>query len=77
MKAARFPACKDLSSFNFAASEVNEALMRQLHRCEFMDAAENVVLIRRLAGECEAIAEKRWTGNRQIACRDRPWHPSH
>ena len=45
MKAARFPAYKDLSGFNFAASEVNEALMRQLHRCEFMDAAENVVLI--------------------------------
>ena len=39
------PAYKDLSGFNFAASEVNEALMRQLHRCEFMDAAENVVLI--------------------------------
>lgn len=45
MKAARFPAYKDLSGFNFAASEVNEALVRQLHRCEFMDAAENVVLI--------------------------------
>ena len=45
MKAARFPAYKDLSIFNFAASEVNEALVRQLHRCEFMDAAENVVLI--------------------------------
>jgi DNA replication protein DnaC len=45
MKAARFPAYKDLSGFNFAASEVNEALMRQLHRCEFMDAAENVILI--------------------------------
>ncbi len=27
------------------ASEVREALVRQLHRCEFMDAAENVVLI--------------------------------
>jgi DNA replication protein DnaC len=45
MKAARFPAYKDLSIFNFAASEVNEASVRQLHRCEFMDAAENVVLI--------------------------------
>ena len=45
MKAARFPAYKDLSGFDFAASEVNEALVRQLHRCEFMDAAENVVLI--------------------------------
>lgn len=45
MKAARFPAYKDLSGFDFAASEINEALVRQLHRCEFMDGAENVVLI--------------------------------
>ena len=45
MKAARFPSYKDLSGFNFAASELNEALVRQLHRCEFMDTAENVVLI--------------------------------
>ena len=45
MKAARFPAYKDLSGFDFVASEINEALVRQLHRCEFMDAAENVVLI--------------------------------
>jgi DNA replication protein DnaC len=45
MKAARFPAYKDLSGFTFAASEINEALVRQMHRCEFMDAAENVVLI--------------------------------
>jgi DNA replication protein DnaC len=45
MKAARFPAYKDLSGFTFAASEINEALVRQLHRCEFMDGAENVVLI--------------------------------
>lgn len=33
MKAARFPAYMDLSGFDFAASEVNEALVRQLHRC--------------------------------------------
>lgn len=45
MKVARFPAYKDLSGFSFSASEINEALVRQLHRCEFMDAAENVVLI--------------------------------
>ena len=45
VEAARFPAYKDLSGFTFAASETNEALVRQLHRCEFMDAAENVVLI--------------------------------
>ena len=45
MKAARFPAYKDLSGFDFAASEVNEATMRQLHKCEFMDGAQNIVLI--------------------------------
>ena len=45
MKAARFPAYKDLAGFDFAASEINEASLRQLHRCEFMDGAENVVLI--------------------------------
>ena len=45
MKAARFPAYKDLSGFDFAASEVNEALVRQLHRCEFLEGAHNVVLI--------------------------------
>ena len=45
MKAARFPAYKDLSGFDFAASEVNEANMRQLHKCEFMDGAQNIVLI--------------------------------
>ena len=45
MKAARFPAYKDLSGFDFAASEINEGTVRQLHRCEFMDGAQNVVLI--------------------------------
>ena len=45
MKAARFPAYKDLSGFDFAASEINEPTVRQLHRCEFMDGAQNVVLI--------------------------------
>ena len=41
----RFPAYKDLSGFDFAASEINEATMRQLHKCEFMDGAQNIVLI--------------------------------
>ena len=37
MKAARFPAYKDLSGLDFAASEINEATVRTLHRGEFMD----------------------------------------
>ena len=45
MKAARFPAYKDLSGIDFAASEINEATLRQLHKCEFMDGAQNIVLI--------------------------------
>jgi len=45
IKAARFPAYKDLAGFDFDSSEVNEPLVRQLHRCEFIDAADNAVLI--------------------------------
>ncbi len=45
IKAALFPAYKDLAGFDFTTSEINEALVRQLHRCEFMDGAHNVVLI--------------------------------
>ncbi|QRY65485.1 IS21-like element helper ATPase IstB (plasmid) [Ensifer sp. PDNC004] len=45
MKAARFPAYKDISGYDFAASEINEATVRQLHRCEFMDGAHNIVLV--------------------------------
>jgi DNA replication protein DnaC len=45
IKAARFPAYKDLAGFDFGSSEVNEPLVRQLHRCEFMENAHNVVLI--------------------------------
>ena len=45
LKTARVPAYRDLPGFDFASSEVNEALVRQLHRCEFLDDAHNVVLI--------------------------------
>jgi len=45
IKAARFPAYKDMTGFDFASSEVDEALVRQLHRSEFTDGAHNVVLI--------------------------------
>ncbi len=64
------PAYKDLSGFDFAASEINEALVRQLHRCEFMDAAENVVLI---GGEPSRRHRFKPDGerNRQKPCRGR------
>jgi DNA replication protein DnaC len=45
LKTARFPAYKDLAGFDFAASEVNEAMVRQLHGGAFIDNAHNVVLI--------------------------------
>ena len=45
IKSARFPVYKDLTGFDFASSELNEALVHQLHRCEFLDGAQNVVLI--------------------------------
>ena len=45
IKAARFPAYKDLTGFDFASSEVAEVLVRQLHAGEFMAGAHNVVLI--------------------------------
>lgn len=45
MKAARFPAYKDIYGYDFAASEIKEATVRQLHRCEFMNGAQNIVLV--------------------------------
>ena len=45
LKTARFPAYRDLNGFDFASSEINEALVRQLHRCEFVDEANNIVLV--------------------------------
>jgi DNA replication protein DnaC len=45
IRAARFPAYNDLAGFDFAASEINEATLRQLQKCELMDGAQNVALI--------------------------------
>ena len=42
IKAARFPAYKDLAGFDFATCEINEAMVRQLHRGAFIDGADNV-----------------------------------
>lgn len=44
-RAAKFPAYKDLAGFDFSAAEINEATVRQLHAGDFVDRAENVVLI--------------------------------
>jgi DNA replication protein DnaC/transcriptional regulator with XRE-family HTH domain len=45
MKLARFPAYRDLTGFDFGHSEVNEAMVRQLHRCDFLEKAQNIVLV--------------------------------
>jgi len=42
---ARFPVYRDLAGFDFSSSEVNEALVRQLHRCDFIEPVDNVVLV--------------------------------
>ncbi len=45
LKTARFPAYRDLNGFDFASSEINEALVQQLHGCDFLDDANNIVLV--------------------------------
>lgn len=45
MKAAKFPAYRDLAGFDFGQSTVDEVLIRSLHRCEFLDDAQNVVFV--------------------------------
>ncbi|MDF2496005.1 MAG: dnaA 3 [Sphingomonas sp.] len=45
IKAAKLPAYKDLTGFDFASAEVDETMVRQLHQGDFIDDADNVVLI--------------------------------
>jgi DNA replication protein DnaC len=45
MSAARFPAYRDLAGFEFTESQADEALVRALHRCEFIEDAQNVVFV--------------------------------
>lgn len=45
MKVARFPAYRDLTGFDFGQNPVDEALVKSLHRCQFLEDAQNVVLV--------------------------------
>jgi DNA replication protein DnaC len=46
INAAKFPLLKTIDSFDFASQKsVNEPLLRELLRCEFVDKKENVLLI--------------------------------
>ncbi len=45
MGAARFPMHRDLAGFDFTASQVDEALVRELHAGRFLGSAQNAVFI--------------------------------
>jgi DNA replication protein DnaC len=45
MKSARFPAYRDLAGFDFSVSQASQATVLQLHRCEFIEDAQNVVFV--------------------------------
>lgn len=45
LRIAKFPAYRDLAGFDFTQSAVDEELMRSLHRCEFLDDAQNVAFV--------------------------------
>ncbi len=36
---------RDLTGFDFGQSTVDEALVKSLHRCQFLEDAQNVVLV--------------------------------
>lgn len=45
MKVAKFPAYRDLNGFDFGVSEVNEALVKKLHSCSFLQTGQNIVFV--------------------------------
>lgn len=45
MRAAKFPAHRDLTGFAFNEAQVDEALVRELHKTAFTESAHNVVFI--------------------------------
>jgi DNA replication protein DnaC len=45
MKIAKFPAHRDLAGFDFKESAVSAGQVKALHRCEFLDDTENIVLV--------------------------------
>ena len=47
MNRLRLPTLLPLLRFDFAANEINETLVRQLHRGDFISDGDNVVLIGR------------------------------
>lgn len=45
MRTARFPYHRDLLGFDFGQAQVDEVLVRQLHKMEFITTAHNAVLV--------------------------------
>ena len=45
LKGARFPAHRDLAGFRFEHSDVDAALVKTLHECQFLRSAHNVVFV--------------------------------
>lgn len=45
MRAARFPAHRDLTGFAFDEAQVDEVLVRELHKMKFANSAQNVVFV--------------------------------
>lgn len=45
MRAARFPAHRDLTGFMFDEAQVDESLVRDLHKMKFIESAHNVVFV--------------------------------
>jgi DNA replication protein DnaC len=45
MRAARFPAHRDLTGFAFDQAKVDETLVRDLHQMKFLDSAHNLVFV--------------------------------
>jgi DNA replication protein DnaC len=45
MKAARFPAHRNLVGFEFEQAHVDKALVKKLHDLQFIDTSQNVVLL--------------------------------
>lgn len=45
MTVAKFPAYRDITGFDFSQSPVDETLVKSLHRCQFLEDAQNIVLV--------------------------------
>jgi len=45
MGIALFPVANDLESFSFTASPINESLIRELYRGDFLDQTSNLIFI--------------------------------